>query len=54
MRVEDVRHVLERQSGNGGDFGFRGVDQREPRHRRSAQIVERDALDSGLRACLAP
>ena len=45
--VEDRAHVAQAVSGDRRDLGLGAFDQREPRDRRAAQIVEREFGDGG-------
>jgi hypothetical protein len=45
VRIEDRVHVAQTVPGDAGDARVIASDERQPRHRRAAQIVERHALD---------
>jgi hypothetical protein len=54
MCVEDRAHAAQRVSGDSRDLRFGAATDRKPRHRRSAQVMERNANDTGALARLAP
>jgi hypothetical protein len=54
VRVHDRAHVAQRVPGDGGDLGFGGSREREPRHGGASRVVERDADHARRCARLAP
>jgi hypothetical protein len=54
MCVEDGTDAAQRVTGDSRDLSFRAAGDRKPRYSSSAEIVERDADETGSLTCLAP
>jgi hypothetical protein len=52
VRIEDASHVVQRVSGYAHNLRFGAPNQRQSRHHRSPQIIERDADNTGFVARL--